>query len=536
MRKSVIAGAVLLGALALAGQAAAAGGSYELNLWGASAQFQLYNQSMPTFLQSSPYSCTSVVHSDNGTLGITTGTGCYGNGSTITVRASSKASYDGVLALQGLGKSEDITAYPMNATGSNFCDPNEAVGSGVTPDYHYRVMYNTTAGDLACKRVDLALSDVNPTSFTQSTSTTALSITKYGSGNGRSFTGTGAITASSLTGFNSYNPIIVPFGFYASTDVKYSTCSSGTNLGQQCTAGSGATSSDCPVGYNACTSGTCAAGVNSGDACKSTADCPTSYGACTAAPLNNLSKLAAILIFTQQATHWQDLGLGYSASSTNDSTYNPPYPANFITTCYRVAGSGTLATLDYGVLKATANGTPLSGALPTTNVGLPNSNYVYFNDGTGAELACINGNTGAIGFADADQALYMVPLAPGNGNAVKYPNIMPLNFEGIVPSRRAIRNGEYDNFFSKEWVFQDPTSPTFTGTNGATLLAMVYNGSTGLIDQLSTPGAISATDRRNFWAAFGEVNGTIVDQEMVYMKSVDKVYPGYEGAFDQQYP
>src|SRR5208283_3803551 len=131
MRKTVIAGAVLLGALALAGQAVAAGNSYNLNLWGASAQFQLYNQSLPTFLSNAPYNCAPVAHNDNGTLGITIGSNCNGAGSgtgadTITIRASSKASFDGTLALQGKAKSEDKAAAFLAGNDGNFCNPPAA--------------------------------------------------------------------------------------------------------------------------------------------------------------------------------------------------------------------------------------------------------------------------------------------------------------------------------------------------------------------------------------------------------------------------
>jgi len=531
MRKQLIIGVVLLGALAFAAQAGAAGQTYEMNLWGASAQFQLFNQSLSNFLQGAPYYCSPVAHGDDGTLGTTTGSNCNGatpgaGTDTITIRASSKASYDGVLALQGKAKAEDIAAYPAGAAGSNFCDPVN-YPAVVTPDYHYRIMYlDTTKTTKACKRVDLALSDVYPPSFTQDTNPgTTIS---NGTGNPRRFSND-PITAASLSGFNSYNPMIVPFAFYAHNDVTLSKCSAGIYANQQCTAGSGATSSDCPNGpLSSCTYNStdkkyeCAGGVNAGSVCKSSNDCPASYGACTAAPLDNISKIEAILIFSRQATFWTDLGMGYAGG---------PAATGAITACYRVAGSGTHATLDYGVMKAKGYGL---ATLP--NAGA--SSTQVFNDGTGAEMTCVNGTLGAIGYADADQALSMNPLwtALGNTGNAKYASTMPLKFEGIMPSRRAIRNGEYDNFYSKEWIFQDPTSPTFTGAHSAFMLSLVTNGSTGLMDQLSTPGAIDATDRASFWAAFGETNGAVVNNEMYYMKDTDQLYPKVVAPNDGQTP
>ena len=544
MKRTFVICAVLLAALALAGHAGAvtAGQTYQLNLWGASAQFQLYNQTLATFLSNPPYNCAPVNHLDNGTLGITTGTNCDGatagaGRDTIIIRASSKASYDGVLALQGKGKAEDIAAYPATvgqAGGTNFCDPNN-FPAVVTPDYHYRIMYNTTAGDYACLRVDLALSDVYPPSFTQDTNPgTPIS---NGSGNPRKFSNN-PITAASLSGFNSYNPMIVPFAFYAHNDIAYATCAntaSALRAGEQCTSPGAAgnvtaSSTDCPNGplssctYNATAKAyQCAGGVNAGQSCQSTNDCPASYGSCTSATLNNLSKLEAILIFSKQANSWTDLGAGYYS------------PTNTISTCYRVAGSGTHATLDYAIMKA--QGYPLSGSLPTSTIGA--TSPLFFNDGTGAEMKCVNLTSGAVGYADADQALSMQPLwgALGKSGSPTYANTVQLSFEGVVPSRRAIRNGEYDNFFSKEWVFQDPTSPTFTGAQGAFLTSLVTNaGATGLIDQLSTPTAMSATDRAGFWAAFGEKNGSVVNEEMWYMKDTDQLYPKAAVANDPQTP
>ncbi len=526
----------MFGALALAGQASAAN-SYNLNLWGASAQFQLYNQTLATFLAGPPYNCAPVNHTDNGTLGITQGLNCDGAGDTITVRASSKASFDGVLALQGKAKPEDIAAATFASPG-NFCNPGPAVvatdsANGVYPvscnpgdsnlgagygdvcDYHFRIMYSTTAAALGCFRVDLALSDVFPPSFTQDTNPG----TPVTGGNARKFSNN-PITAASLSGFNSYNPMIVPFGFYAHTDVTYSTCAAGANsvnAGDMCTAGSGANSTDCPqTPYLPCTAGACVGGINNANACASTADCPTSYGACVAAPLSTISRIQAILIFTRQVQHWQDLGLGYSATSAVDNG------ENVINACYRVAGSGTLATLDYGIVHALGFDQGSTG-LPTSNTDA----WMFFNDGTGAEMNCVNNNLGAIGFADSDQALAMNPLATVLSRTNSYPNVMALKYEGVEGSRRAIRNGEYDNFFSKEWVFQDPTSPTFTGGAIGTFQAnLVTNGAkTGLVDQLSTPSAINATDRRYFWAAFGETNGVAVNEEMFFMKDTDQLYP-----------
>jgi hypothetical protein len=590
MRKSLITVLAILGALVFCGQAQA---QYELNLWGASAQFQLYDQSMVTFLSGAPYSCTTTHSSDGSKYSITIGTGCASPaaGATITVRVTSKASYDGVFALEGNRKDEDAAAAQY-ATGSgldstsdpnpfNFCDPSAAnpVGSawpvgalaagapdccpdgfplyagdtcpnGDTCNYYYRVMSDSTANATAvtsynCKRVDGALSDVWPLSLIEQMNTppgyvgNATHPPVYG-GNAKDFSGTNgtnAIDPVALAGFQNWNPMAVPFGFYASTDVQYFTCAGGVNQGQQCTAGSnGANMTDC---FNS-------VAPAAGTSCDCPNDSPDTgvYSSCSNANLSNISRLQAIEIFTRKATKWTDLGQGYQAGGSSTTP---------ITACYRVPGSGSNVTLHQSVLDwggASFNG----GSMPIASSYAAASGGAIFNDGTGDTIKCVNNGaainnhtaslhgllaqaatTGLIGYADCDQALDMAPLATlgtiQGHTTNKYPYIQPLMYEGMKCSRRAIRNGEYDNFYSKEWVFADYTSPSSdfnaAGT-GAGLQAIMNN----LMAKLSTPAGISATDRKDFWAAIGETNEVYnsgVNQEMYYLKSGtgvnDKNYP-----------
>jgi hypothetical protein len=607
MRKLLIVGIILFGAFAFAGQAAA-GTLYQMSLWGASAQYQLYLQSLSSFLQNAPYSCGGgVVEKDDGSkFAIFDATGCNGLGDEIIIRLTSKASYDGVLALAGTAKAEDIayagTAYNSNA--QNFCSPADAWPAasqtkGVMPDccpggnpifagdtcsgnacnYYYRVMYNSTSKDFGCFRVDLALSDVYSTSFTEAMDTADPTDTGFPTfgGNPKTFDGsTNVITQTMISGFTSYNPLVVPFGFYASTDVYYYTCSGGASAGQQCgayqcasganagqdctpatatavcgsgvlcnlvgTAGNSYTfpSPDCPAGYVPCTGGQCVGGATPGATCTSSVQCLSSSteGNCVGAPLSNLSREMAIMIFTKQATYWSDLGKGYASGDS----------LNYINTCFRVPGSGTDATLNNGILKWKS--TTFNGKyLPSNSL-----QQVIFNDGTTDMMKCINNGSGSankhgstqiataglIGYADCDQALDMYPLYQYyGGHTDKWDFVNPLKFEGVQCSRRAIRNGEYDNFYSKEWVFQDQTNATFNGNNFLLGLVHCPAGSgtctplSGLMDVLSQPSSISSTDRKDFWAAYSEINGAALNgalnQEMHYMKSGNQVN-------DTQYP
>jgi ABC-type phosphate transport system substrate-binding protein len=483
MRKPIIFSAILLlGALAFAGQAAA----YELNLWGASAQFQLYTQSANNFLTNAPNDCpaANIVQTSNGSsLSITTGTGCTGtNGSTVTLRVSSKASYDGVLALQGEAWSGDKTNASEGTT--YFCNPGTAVDPnasnvGIYPascnpgvagdscDYYYRVMYKDTTGALGCKRVHLALADADPASLNEN------SPLRYFP-NGVSYP----------AGFNHYNPLVVPFGFYVNTDVTESVCSGGVNDGQDCNQ------SD--------TTATCTSGTN--------CDCPG--GTCEApAQLKNITRLQAFQIYTLQVSNWSDFGGGY---------VNIP-----ITVCMRDAGSGSLATMDYGLFRSNGKFIDPTVGLPTTT--LPG---IIWNDGTGAEVSCVNANPGAFGFADADYALSMDPLwtALGKAEPATYATTYPLKLDGVAPSRRSIRNGVYDNFWSIEWVLENPNNPDYT--SGIASHAMVTNSnSNGLIDQVSNPTIISATDRKDFWASMCEMKYMKLDPNT--SQPSYKYYPEY---------
>jgi hypothetical protein len=484
--------------------APASAATYRINLWGATAQYQLYNQSAATFLINN-YGCPSGTASapSNGV------TSCVGSsGDTYVIAVASKASYDGLLALEGKAKAEDLAAANANPAKTNyFCNPSTyptSCNPGASNDscnYFYRVF-----GDSTCQRVDVALLDTQPSSFTQDTAPgTPIYTTGSSVVNPRKFS-SDPLTVPGT--FNSYNPLVDPFAFYAHNDVTYSTCAAGSiEAGHQCNASDGGTAAnatDCPVGpLSACTNGACAGGKNSGSACKSSNDCPASYGACVTNPISNISRLQAILIFSRQAINWTDLGLGYNSAAPG-----------IINVCYRVAGSGTHATLDYGVMKG--KGYVMSQGLPTTNTD-PN---MWFTDGTGDEIGCVNSKAGAIGYADADQALSMPTLwaALGKTGNPTYANTIALAYEGIMPSRRALRNGEYDDFYSLEWVFQDPSDPNMTGTP----LLMFQT----LMAQLALPTAIDATDRKAFWASYGETNGVKVNEEMWFMKTTDQAYPG----------
>jgi len=468
----------LLSAFAFA-SVASAGNTYTLTLWGASAQYNFYKDRIAGLFSTGGAGCVpaTAVAEQKDNAGNTISYSCTnGNGDTYVADLNARASYDGVYAMSG----DAVTADKSNANVNGvFCNPGTKTGgvfpascnpgtSNDTCDYAYRVMADPsgtgtrvmpcdalkcaggtlTENHLVCKQVDLALADVELTSFLQNTPA-------------RNFSSGLGITAPST--WNSYNPMIVPFSFYAHNDITYSTCVGGDKAGMQCSA-----AGDCDSGN------------------------------CKQNPLSNITRAQILLITFGSAQLWTDFGAGYG-------------PAENIVLCSREAGSGTLATLDVGLLRktgVTAPGGYILGWSP---------NDAIYTDGTTAEMYCVNDNAGAIGFADSDQTAKMTPWVTTSA----YPNAMVLNWEGITPSRRAVRNGEYDNFFSKEWIWENTKSPNYGTWSG------FKTGIKPYVTWLLNPANGGTSLSYNWWATLCE---------MTFMKDHDFTYPYYVGASCPQTP
>lgn len=415
--KTLVVGTAML---AIAGTASAA--NYEVNIYGASAQFTFWNALAPDFIkaQTGCSSTTPTQKQYDGSNKVTFAT-CGGN--SYVIRVSSKASFDGVLALKG-----DDSMATSGATKEK-CSAGDPNDPGASTRAYYRKMVDdtscsgTTCTALKCVRVNLGASDVAGESFTQYS---------YGRLQGPATpVSTAAIERSfngiSTSGLNSAKPFVVPFGFFVNTDVK----KSGTTI-------------------------------------------------------DNLTRMQAVLLFSGQVGNWQDFGTGYA---------NVP-----VVLCLRHAGSGTHSTLDYAVVKGNGWGGALVGY---ENRSDDTDNYdssmpaTYFNDATGDELTCINGQTGAIGYADADKADFTTHLVSGKSN------ILAIKYNGEYPSADSIKSGRYD-FWTNEWAFKDTT---LSGSN----LALVNSLLTFAADPAKIPAA-----ETNFW---------VVQSGMTFEKATDQAYP-----------
>lgn len=422
MKINKLLGTLVAGTAMLAIAVTASAATKEINIYGASAQFSFWNALAPDFIkaQSGCSAVTPTVKTYDAANQVTFAT-CGGN--TYNIRVSSKASFDGILALKG----DDSMA--SSGAAKEKCSAGDPGDPGASLRAYYRKMADETSGSggtasaLKCVRVNIGASDVAGESFTQYTygridgPTTAVSTPAIE----RSFTGI------STTGIPSAQPFIVPFSFFA----------------------------------------------NTGNATLNTA------------MADNITRMQAVLLFSGQVTNWQNLGSSY--------------PNLHTVVCLRHAGSGTHSTLDYAVVNGNGWGSGLAGF---ENRPDDTGNYdssvpdIYFNDGTTQMLNCINGQTGAIGYADSDKADFTTHLVSGK------PNVKAIKYQGEYASRDAIKYGRYD-FWTNEWAYKDSTY-----ADAAFM--------TALLNFAADPAKIPSS-KASFWA---------VQSEMKYEKATDQAYPG----------
>lgn len=438
----------------------------DVNIYGSSAQFLYWNAMMPNFLASK--GCTNIQQAKEttNTFGITNAT-CATYGGTVTVRVTSKASFDGIESVMG---NVDTNATPC---------PSSAIGyPGATLAPYYRLFADDqTPGGISwvsggmgtvnserCFPVTLGASDVGAQSFTQSSSGQKLG--PFGGG---------AITRS-FSGFNTpgtmhaYQPMVVPFGFFANPSVQHAVDNSGN-----------------PVAWGSA--------QDNG----------------THPAISNLSRIGALMIFGNQAYNWSDLGKDFKPQT--------------IVACYRHAGSGTHATLNYAVMNP-AWGSILPNAEITNATAQTNgTNAVYFNDGSNDEVNCVTGGTkngiewdaqGAIGYCDSDQPTGLNGTTTPLQGTTGWSHLVQLTYNGELPTRVNIRNGRYD-FWTNEWLYYNTASTWYTPA--ATFIGdlMTYAAQPSTIPTASAWGQ----DKTGYWAT---------QCEMTYEKATDQAYPSFVGA------
>jgi hypothetical protein len=403
MIKKAITG-MLAGACILTA-AGTAGAAMEVNIYGASAQYEFWTAAAPAFLLSQGCAAAdvytalgSVSDRDNG-IAICAGTealngitGAGIGGETYVVRYSTNASYDGIRSVQGLN--------PEGVDPS--CEDDERLmGDAATAAYTNwdgSTENSGTVTSTVCADVTVGASDVAAETFQQKSS-------GYKKGhlsevedpeNPGSYLG-GDIMGRDISGltmnpdYNVYRPIIVPFSFFG-------------NAG--------------PVGAPE-------QGI----------------------PFDNITRLMATSIFSGQVTNWQD--------------FDPSVADQEVVVCLRHAGSGTHATLDAAIMRGEAT-------LPNQEINSSNRLYsrglsprIWFNNGSSDEMRCVGQNPGAIGYADTDKMgtsivnhKWSSPVDPANDKG----DVKRLSYQGIDANKTAIANGQYI-FWSAQWLYASNEEP-----------------------------------------------------------------------------
>lgn len=355
------------------------GGPFEINIYGASAQFQYWEIAAPEFLRAistnggmgcsdaDVYAASNDFQRNNGLhdrdAGIAvcagaeayagvTGAGANGNGETVIVRYTTQRSYDAVMAVQ------DSNAFIASSDAAACHDPGDRLmAAPVTGELGPLGAPGNSIAALECMDVHVGASDVSAKTFKQTSDGWA----RGPMGDNSDIINrmvSYPVTVSSDPydiGFKKHTPFSIPFGFLANND-------------------------------------------------------PT-----TPVPVNNLSNLTAVNVFTGQYPNWNDL--------------DPSYPNLPMIVCHRHAGSGNAAAFNAIVLRGNAS-------MPITQQdGDRNSDYysravdrnhapaIYFNKTSSLSAKCAGQYLGAISYADSDKCV--------NGCSGDYGNVKAIAYEGI---------------------------------------------------------------------------------------------------------
>lgn len=200
----------------------------DINLYGSSAQFTFWKSTAATYLTDA--GCTGVTTSGitkDSNHALIQGT-C--NGKVINFRITSKASWDGILAVSGNTTNPNLSSEATPTTET--CNSSSCTQTSTTCTGYLRPMIDETScsGGICtatkCVPVTGGASDVEATSITQ-TSSGQLNGPAGGGAISRNFTGTGALSKNgSVIDTNSQQAladcqeVIVPFAFWVSSDVN----------------------------------------------------------------------------------------------------------------------------------------------------------------------------------------------------------------------------------------------------------------------------------------------------------------------------
>lgn len=440
----------------------------QVNLVGASAEFDYWaggtTPAMPAFLTSA-LGCTAGPLKTIGKFAYVKGTACdpakipAGYGNEIEFRVTGQATVEST-AIKGTPAqypsvvyvTDDATNYPCNDTHKRTFVIDGSLNTSGT---------NSGKIKVGCLPAHIGALDLDASSVTQLSSGQVFGPM---GGGAVSFDHTGGLDMSGMTHLtttpgNFATTFATPFALSVNKAVKARQCTAG-NIGDVCTA-----DSDCGSG------GTCNT---------------------TSTTINNLSRLQVAMIFSGQTASWRDFGPAYDDIAT--------------VACLRHSGSGTAACFDNMVMTGGTSGWGATTA--TTEVAtVDGPPIIYFNDSTGAELGCANGNTtadasgnpsgtgadiGGVAYADADKAV-------GSGTGLD--KLVQIKYNGVRANANNIKNGSYD-WYSIANFYANPAYADQSAV-AAKLIDYISNGTI-------------PTNKATYWAQA---------KDMVFKRGSDLVYP-----------
>ncbi len=223
---SAIAGTCLM---AMAGAADAA--TYNINIYGASAQYTYWTTAAPAYLKSRGCADADIRSASKkvsgreqgiawcaGTVGLNgvTGRGFNNNGNDYFIRYSANASYDGIMGVQ------NNATYMPAADSAAGCSAGERLMANENTVTWVAYPGSPTTGNIggvSCKDITIGASDVAAKSFSQYSKGYLTGHREYPGGT-EEVRDIKNITISTSS-YNSARPLVVPFGFFANTSVPY---------------------------------------------------------------------------------------------------------------------------------------------------------------------------------------------------------------------------------------------------------------------------------------------------------------------------
>jgi hypothetical protein len=400
---------------------------YELNIYGASAQFTFWGQGQAElFVRSQSSGAINVANASlkgglgcqkagtnfTGDFGVTVGTNCQAlpnPADRVVIRYTKDNSIEGVRAAVGLNPSNKSSV--CGDTAKRKLGTFTATESGTTTLSVTAVNPGATS-TADCYVVDVGASDVAMTSFTQTTKPATGTPTVL-----RGINSLNGITPLNTQQINTFNalevakPVIVPFSFFANKAlVRVDADTQAPKLD----------SNGQPIG------------------------------------IDNLSRQQVLMIF------------GAPTNLYTWDQFGPDYPAKTVARCVRTAGSGTHATLEKAVMRG-------------SNINLIQQELIDVEDtfmklvpGSTEMLACVNDNAGfpndaiAVGYADSDYIMASYQLNGdeniktanaqvkrmnynGGGEGMTAANYETYGYSGV---KNDIINGSYE-FWSQQHLYSN---------------------------------------------------------------------------------